>query len=139
MRYAETDSMGVVHHSEYIVWFEVGRSSLMRNTGFSYAQVETMGYQFRIAEIGARYRAPANYDEVIAVRTWISELHSRSITFRYAVVRQATGETPEQTLVTGFTKLICTDRGGQVHRLPAPVYELLMPLLAQATPERQLA
>lgn len=131
--------MGVVHHSAYIIWFEVGRSSLMRNTGFSYAQVEAMGYQFRIAEIAARYHAAASYDEVIAVRTWISELHSRSITFRYAVVRPATLETPEQVLVTGFSKLICTDRSGQVHRLPAPVHELLAPLLASTALAPQLA
>jgi acyl-CoA thioester hydrolase len=132
VRYAETDAMGVVHHSQYIIWFEVGRSSFMRNANVSYADIEQAGQQFRIAEIGARYRVPACYDQVISVRTWLSELHSRGLTFSYAIVRpEATGGA-EQVLVTGFTKLICTDRAGQVHRLPAELRQALQPLVASA-------
>jgi acyl-CoA thioester hydrolase len=129
VRYAETDAMGVVHHSQYVIWFEVGRSSFMRNSGASYAEIERAGHQFRIAEIGARYRAPACYDQVVAVRTWLSELHSRGLTFSYAIVRPAAGGPGDQVLVTGFTKLICTDQAGQVHRLPAELRQALQPLL----------
>jgi acyl-CoA thioester hydrolase len=132
VRYAETDAMGVVHHSQYIIWFEVGRSSFMRNANVSYAEIEQAGHQFRIAEIGARYHAPACYDQVIAVRTWLGELHSRSLTFSYVIVRpEATGGAG-QVLVTGFTKLICTDRAGQVHRLPAELRRALEPLAASS-------
>jgi acyl-CoA thioester hydrolase len=129
VRYAETDAMGVVHHSQYVIWFEVGRSSFMRNSGASYAEIEQAGHQFRIAEIGARYHAPACYDQVVAVRTWLSELHSRGLTFSYAIVRPAAGDHDERVLVTGFTKLICTDRAGQVHRLPAELRQALQSLL----------
>jgi len=129
VRYAETDAMGVVHHSQYVIWFEVGRSSFMRNANVSYAEVEQAGHQFRIAEIGARYHAPACYDQVITVRTWLSELHSRSLTFSYAIVRLNAADEVEQTLVSGFTKLICTDRTGQVHRLPAELRQALQGLV----------
>lgn len=120
--------MGVVHHSQYIIWFEVGRSSFMRNAGVSYAEIERAGHQFRIAEIGARYHAPACYDQEITVRTWLSELHSRGLTFSYAIVRRDAAGGPGQTLVTGFTKLICTDRAGQVHRLAAELRQALAAL-----------
>jgi len=125
VRYAETDAMGVVHHSQYIIWFEVGRSSFLRNLGFSYAEVERAGRQFRIAEIGARYHAPACYDQVVTVRTWLSELRSRSLTFSYAIVLADEAGRAEQTLVTGFSKLICTDCAGQVHRLPEELHRAL--------------
>jgi acyl-CoA thioester hydrolase len=130
VRYAETDAMGVVHHSQYVIWFEVGRSSFMRNANVSYAEVEQAGHQFRIAEIGARYHAPACYDQVITVRTWLSELHSRGLTFSYAIVRPEAAGGAEQVLVTGFTKLICTDRTGHVHRLPAELRQALQSLAA---------
>lgn len=135
VRYAETDAMGIVHHSQYVIWFEVGRSNFMRRLGYSYAQVEQMGFHFRIAEIGARYLAPAFYDELIAIRTWLSELHSRSLTFSYAVVRPADlpAGCEEQLLVSGFSKLICTDRQGQVRRFPREFHELLQPLVHTGT------
>lgn len=122
--------MGVVHHSQYVIWFEVGRSSFMRNSGASYAEIERAGHQFRIAEVGARYRAPACYDQVVTVRTWLSELHSRGLTFSYAIVRPDTANGGELVLVTGFTKLICTDRAGRMHRLPAELRQALEPMLS---------
>jgi acyl-CoA thioester hydrolase len=128
VRYAETDAMGVVHHSQYVIWFEVGRSSFLRNANLSYAAIERAGHQLRIAEIGARYHAPACFDQVVTVRTWLSELHSRSLTFSYTIVRPGAGSRAEQVLVTGFTKLICTDRAGQVHRLPAELRQALQSL-----------
>lgn len=121
--------MGVVHHSHYVIWFEVGRSSFMRNAGVSYAEIERAGQQFRIAEIGARYRAPACYDQVVLVRTWLGELHSRGLTFSYAIVLPDAAGGAEQVLVTGFTKLICTDRAGQVQRLPAELRQTLQALM----------
>lgn len=137
VRYAETDTMGVVHHSHYIIWFEVGRSNFMRNAGLSYAEIEKTGYYFRIAEIGARYLAPAFYDELVTVRTWVSDLHSRGVTFAYAVVKPADSASngSEQTLVTGFTKLICTDRAGQVRRIPDSLRSALQPA-SEVAPSR---
>jgi acyl-CoA thioesterase FadM len=65
---------------------------------------------------------------VITVRTWLGELHSRGLTFSYAIVRPEAAGEAEQVLVTGLTKLICTDRAGQVHRLPAELRQALQPL-----------
>lgn len=132
VRYAETDAMGVVHHSQYVIWFEVGRSSFLRNASLPYAELERAGHQFRIAEIGARYHTPACYDQVITVRTWLSELHSRGLTFSYAIVRHEPAGGAEQVLVTGFTKVICTDQHGQVHRLPDELRQALAVLLLPA-------
>jgi len=134
VRYAETDAMGVVHHSNYIIWFEAGRSSFLRSLGRSYAYLERAGYHLRIAEVGARYLAPAFYDELLLIRTWLSETHSRSITFSYEVIRPA-GSADEHPLVltTGFTKLICTDHQGVVHRLPEGLLDLLPSAAAPTT------
>ncbi|MFN2167915.1 MAG: acyl-CoA thioesterase [Anaerolineae bacterium] len=131
VRYAETDAMGIVHHSHYVVWFEAGRSSYMRHVNLAYGEVERAGFYFRIAELGVRYRMPALYDEVVLVRTWLSEVHSRQLAFAYAVVRPAdeVASCPEQVLVTGFTRLICTDRSGQVRRLPADLRTHLQALV----------
>lgn len=131
VRYAEMDAMGVVHHSHYIVWFEIGRSAFMRAVGFPYSEVEAAGYYFRIAELGARYLAPAFYDEVVVIRTWLSQLRSRDLTFSYAVLRPANEAAGhgEETLVTGFTRLVCTDAAGQVRRLPTSFVQLLQPLV----------
>ncbi|MEA3337228.1 MAG: thioesterase family protein [Chloroflexota bacterium] len=133
VRYAETDAMGIVHHSQYIVWFEVGRSSYMRNSGFSYADLEKAGFFFRIAEIGARYGSPAVYDELLLIRTWLKKLDSRGLTFSYAVVRPAvSGDVEEgQVLVTGFTRLICTDFDGQIRRLPQQFREIFAPMVQE--------
>lgn len=120
-RYAETDQMGIVHHTAYIVWFEAGRSDWMRQRGSSYADFEASGYLLPLSEVGARYLKPALYDEEVVVRTWIGELKSRKLRFDYEVVRPATGE----TLVTGFTAHIVTDKAGRVTTWPPEVRRLL--------------
>jgi acyl-CoA thioester hydrolase len=121
VRYAETDAMGIVHHRNYFVWFEAGRVEYMRRMGSNYAEIEKSGRFFAVSEVGARYLAPAHFDDLITIRTWVVEVRSRSIAFNYEVVRAATG----QTLVTGFTRHICIDREGRVTAIPAQVRELL--------------
>jgi acyl-CoA thioester hydrolase len=114
VRYAETDAMGVVHHSTYIVWFEEGRSHYLRARGADYAQLEASGYFFALSELGARYIAPARYGERVTVRTELESLRSRSISLTYQVLNADSG----QLLVTGRTELICVNREGQVVRIP---------------------
>lgn len=114
VRFAETDQMGVVHHSVYLVYFEEGRSALSRQHGLPYSQLEKIGYSLALSEINIRYAAPAYYDELITVRVWAERILSRGINFGYEVVRAADGE----LLATGQTKQICVDRQGQVRRLP---------------------
>lgn len=114
VRYAETDAMGIVHHASYIVWFEEGRSAYMRACGLPYSEVERRGYWFAVAEVSARFHAPARYDDQVLVRTRLAELHSRGLTFIYEI-RRAVDDT---LLVTGETRHVCIDRAGAVRRIP---------------------
>lgn len=120
VRYAETDAMGIVHHSRYIPWFEVGRSDWMRQAGLTYGEFQQMGFYLTVVEVGARYLRPACYDELVTVRTWVGEVKSRGVRMEYAVVNAA-GE----TLVTGFTRHICVSHDGKPVRLPQVLLQLL--------------
>jgi acyl-CoA thioester hydrolase len=121
VRYAETDAMGVVYHTNYLIWFEVGRGEYMRQKGGDYAVFEAQGFYLPVSEVDARFMAPARYGDLIIIRTWTEELRSRSLTFAYEVVMQETG----QVLVTGRTRHICTDREGRVKVIPKRMKELL--------------
>ncbi len=121
VRYAETDAMGVVYHTNYLIWFEVGRGEYMRQKGSDYAELEARGFYLPVSEVEARFIAPARYGDLVTVRTWIEELRSRSLTLAYEVVMQATG----QVLATGYTKHICADRTGRVRVIPREIRELL--------------
>ncbi len=114
VRYAETDAMGVVHHATYLIYFEEGRSQLMRDFGSNYADIEAAGFQMPVTELGVRYVGSFRYGEKVKVHTNIEENLSRRVTFSYTVVNPETGD----TLVTGFTKHIWTDRDGKVTRMP---------------------
>lgn len=113
VRYAETDAMGIVYHAAYMVWFEAGRSELMFQTGYSYAQLEAEGYHLPVVEAQARFLSPARYGDMVTVRTWVEELGSRGVTFDYEVVKDS-----EEILATGCTVHVCTDRGGNVRTIP---------------------
>jgi acyl-CoA thioester hydrolase len=114
VRYAETDAMGIVYHTNYIVWFEVGRGEFMRQRGGNYREFEDQGLYLPVSEVDARFLASARYDDEVVVRTSVEELRSRMITLYYEVVMKDTG----QVLVTGHTKHLCVDREGRVRRLP---------------------
>lgn len=121
VRYAETDAMGVVYHTNYIVWFEVGRGEYMRQQGGNYADLEAQGYYLPVVEVQARYLAPARYGDLVTVRTWVKEARSRQVTFGYEVVMAETG----QLLATGWTKHVCVDREGTIRMIPREVREML--------------
>lgn len=87
VRYAETDAMGIVYHSNYYVWFEVGRGDFMRRFGMSYRQMEEMGIIIPVVETHCRYRIPAKYDDLITIRTKVEELGAVKIRFQYKVLR----------------------------------------------------
>ncbi|MDX2160527.1 MAG: thioesterase family protein [bacterium] len=113
-RYAETDAQGVVHHSNYIVWFEAARSDYSRERGHSYAEFEQQGRMLMVSEIQVRYIRPTVYDQVVVVRAWIETMKSRQVVFGYEVCDAASRD----TLVTGTTKHICVDRSGRVVPIP---------------------
>src|SRR5690606_491296 len=81
VRYAETDQMGVVYHANYFVWCEIARTELSRRRFVPYSELEKRGVLLAVAEASMRYHAPARYDDDVRVRTWISEVRSRIVTF----------------------------------------------------------
>ena len=88
VRYAETDQMGVVHHANYLIWFELGRSEFCRSKGFSYRDMEEKDNALLVvAESYCRYKSPAFYEDVLTVRTNVGEVRSRSIRFIYEIYR----------------------------------------------------
>ncbi len=123
VRYAETDAMGIVYHSNYLVWFEVGRGEYMRQKGGAYSEAfEATGFYMPVVDVDARFVAPARYDDLVVVRTSIEEVRSRSVTLYYEVVMQKTG----QLLATGHTRHLCTDREGRVRRFTQAMKDALL-------------
>ncbi len=114
VRYAETDSMGFVHHAAYLVWFEEGRSAFIREHGWSYAKIEASGYFLAATDLEARYLRAARYDQQVTVRTWIVEARSRAITFACEIVATVDSQALFQATLT----LICLDSAGRPTRIP---------------------
>jgi acyl-CoA thioester hydrolase len=120
VRYAETDQMGVVYHTNYLVWCEVGRTDFIRARGMSYAEMERSGVGLAVSELTARFHAAARYDDAVRVRTTLAEVRSRGITFDYLITDVATG----RRLVTARTALVSIDPQGRPTALPASVRAL---------------
>ncbi|EYE88593.1 hypothetical protein Q428_06965 [Fervidicella metallireducens AeB] len=97
VRYEETDRMGIVYHSNYIIWFDIGRTEFLRSLGFTYRQLEEEGIWLPILEVGCKYKSPAKYDDEITVETYIMELSRVKIKFGYRVFRF------DELLVEGYT------------------------------------
>jgi acyl-CoA thioester hydrolase len=115
VRYAETDQMGVVYHSNHFIWFEVGRVELLRQLGFSYRDMESIDGRFiAVAEAKCRYRAPVHYDEEILVRTELLNVRDSVVHFGYEL-RRADDRT---LLAEGETTHIVTDADMKIAMLP---------------------
>jgi acyl-CoA thioester hydrolase len=120
VRYAETDQMGVVYYANYLVWFEVGRTDLLRESGWNYRDMETEGYSLPVIEARCAYRESAKYDDEIDVRTTGVMLSPVRLQFTYEVIRVADAA----TLATGTTVHATLDRAGRPCRLPERVRTL---------------
>ena len=115
VRYAETDQMGVVYHSNHLIWFEVGRVELMRQMGFLYRDMEREEGRFiAVAEARCRYRAPVYYDEEVVVRTRLKSVRPSVIVFSYDLVRAEDGK----LLATGETTHVVTNAQMKIVPLP---------------------
>jgi len=116
VRYAETDQMGVVYHTNYLVWCEIGRTELIRAvTGVSYAKLEEEGVALAVADLSIRYHGAARYDNLIRVTTTLADARSRSITFEYLITNAESGE----RLATARTVLVSLDPRGRPVVMPA--------------------
>jgi acyl-CoA thioester hydrolase len=131
VRYAETDQMGVVYHSNYFIWFEIGRVELMRQLGFSYRDIEQNdGLFIAVADARCRYKAPARYDEEIIVRAHLKNVRESLIHFGYEVVRPSDGA----LLAEGETTHIVTDRNMKAARLPGKYLQAFRVATAKLRP-----
>jgi len=119
VRYGETDKMGVAHHTSYLLWFELGRTGLMRASGHPYRELERNGLLLPVLECGVRYLIGAEYDDCVRIETAVSELRSRSVTFVYRAFRG------DQLLCTGWTRHVCVTPDNQLRRIPPEVLEAI--------------
>jgi acyl-CoA thioester hydrolase len=114
VRYAKTDQMGVVYYANYFVWFEVGRTDLLRLSGWTYREMEADGYALPVVEAHCEYRQSAKYDDAIEVRTRGALVSPVRIRFEYEIVRT----TGEVLLADGHTVHVALGVNGKPRRLP---------------------
>ena len=98
--------MGIAHHSNYIVWFEIGRTDLCRETGFPYAKIESRGFLLVVTEVACRFRIPYGYDDEVLIRTSVADAASRSIRFSYELLNGAA----DTVHATGYSSHLWLDR-----------------------------
>jgi acyl-CoA thioester hydrolase len=128
VRYPETDQMGIVHHSNYLVWFEVGRTELMRQIGTPYSDLEKAGIYMPVVEAAAAYHSPAHCDEVLQIESEVTEATRVKVSFSYRVTRLDDG----RLLATGKTIHVATDGDGRPKRMPPEITAFLVPSREQS-------
>jgi acyl-CoA thioester hydrolase len=131
VRYAETDQMGHAHHMNYLAWFELGRTELMRANGISYANLEAEGILLPVSHAELDFRQGAGYDERVWIRSRVEQLRSRSVSFAYEAVRAEDGA----LLARGRTTLVCTDSDLRLRRIPPAAQAILRQLKSAAEVE----
>ena len=112
VRYQETDGQRRVHHANFLTYFEMGRTEMLRAHGYSYRQFEDDGLFMVVSEARVNYHAPAEYDDRLLLRTRVEKIGAAHIKHAYEVIRET------RILVTGSTTVVCVDREGRVRRLP---------------------
>jgi acyl-CoA thioester hydrolase len=112
VRYAETDRMGLLHHANYLVYFEQARTELLRDQGVTYRVFEDQGFLLVLTRVEVRYRKPAYYDDLLTVRALVERTTNVRIDHRYEVLRNG------ELLAEGSSTLACVDRNGRPQALP---------------------
>jgi acyl-CoA thioester hydrolase len=112
VRYAETDRMGLLHHANYLVYFEQARTELLRSQGVTYKDLEDQGFLLVLTKVAVRYKSPARYDDVLTLRTTVTRTTALRIEHKYEVLRDGT------LLAEGETTLASVDRDGRLQALP---------------------
>ena len=119
VRYVECDPMGVAHHSVYPVWFEIGRTELLRASGMNYRDLEAEGVMLAVVKLAVQYKAPARYDDLLHLDTAIESAGHVKIEHSYRLLRDGL------LLATARTTLACLDRAGRPQPLPTALMKLL--------------
>src|SRR5256886_10173400 len=112
VRYAETDRMGLLHHANYLVYFEQGRTELLRSQGLAYKDLEDQGFLLVLTRVQVRYRSPARYDDLLTLRTTVVRTTLVKIEHKYELLREGV------LLAEAETTLGCVDHQGKVQALP---------------------
>lgn len=112
VRYQETDGQRRAHHANFLTYFEMGRTEMLRAQGRTYREFEDAGLFMVVSEATVQYRAPAAYDDLLRLRTRVEKVGAAHIRHAYEVVRDTT------IIVTGTTTVVCVDAEGRVRRLP---------------------
>jgi len=132
VRYPEVDRMGVVHHSHYPVWFEIGRTELMRDLGVPYARLEADGLFMPVAEMGLRYRIPVVYDDIVDVVTVVEGVTGARARFGYRLLKE-----PDQALAAGgFTVHAAVTGAGAPMRIPMALRAALLSVASRKEDRR---
>ena len=114
VRYAETDRMGISYYANYFIWFEAARTEYFRALGFVYSEFEKQGILLPVAEACCRYLGPSSYDDIIIVRTVVSQMRQSSIRFEYQVLKNK----DTKSIATGYTVHVFSDRNLKPIRIP---------------------
>jgi acyl-CoA thioester hydrolase len=112
VRYAETDRMGLLHHANYLVYFEQARTEVLRSQGLTYKDLEDQGFLLVLTKLEVRYKRPARYDDLLSVRTYVERTTAVRIDHRYEVFRDS------ELLAEATSTLACVDRDGRPQALP---------------------
>ena len=105
VRYAETDQMGVVYHANYLVWMELGRTKIIQDLGFSYAEMEKDGIISPVIDIQASYKKPLRYGEIATINTWVEKYDGFRVTYGYEIFNSS-----KELAVTGHSQHVCAKR-----------------------------
>src|SRR4051794_23982886 len=112
VRYAETDRMGLLHHANYLVYFEQARTELLRDQGRSYKDLEDAGFLLVLSKVEVKYRSPAYYDDLLTIRTTVTRTSPIRLEHRYEVFREG------KPVAEGSTTLACVNREGKLQPMP---------------------
>ncbi|NNF45890.1 MAG: acyl-CoA thioesterase [Desulfofustis sp.] len=119
--YGDTDAGGVVYYANYLRYFELGRTELMRSHVCSYKEIEALGMILPVTETYARYKAPAFYDDLLTIETSIGELNKFRCKFNYRITRQDQNQSRPTLLVKGYTVNAAVTREGKLVQLPKDI------------------
>ncbi|MFW2368915.1 MAG: acyl-CoA thioesterase [Desulforhopalus sp.] len=121
--YGDTDAAGVVYNANFLRYFEIGRTELMRESVCTYSDIEKMGFILPVTECWARYKAPALYDDLLTIETSISEINRLKCKFSYRILRESPELKRPKLLVKGYSIHVATTKEGKMTRLPEEIIE----------------
>ena len=127
--YGDTDAAGVVYNANYLRYFEIGRTEMMREWVCTYRAIEELGFVLPVTECFSRFKAPAHYDDLLTIETSLGKLRKVSCSFNYRITRLDPGQNRPKLLVKGYTIHASVNRQGKLAELPEEIMKKLRALL----------